>query len=346
MSANWIRHFEIQIFDKDGKGISLTNLKVTFEIQKQPATIFNGFVGDFKIYNLSPTTQNILLGQEYTRIRVIAGYKGNPDEYGDYPDENIGLIFNGDIRFSIAGQDKITDSWVRLQCLDSWEGHMKAAVSTTIAAGWTFNDVFRVAMNSYAPYGITAGEVITFPDTVFPLAKTLHASTNEIINDLARQCDAHWWYEDNKVHIVKESKPIDNLVVLNADTGLIGRPQQTMGAGVNVRCLINPNIKLGGLIRLDQGSVYRTALTTEQIAKSPAHINTAEQDGNIYVEDLPGGVGSQPAAINTDGDYFVGSIDYTGDTRGQNWYMDLLCLAKNAKALESLSTIDLTTPIQ
>ena len=337
MSANWMRHFEIQVFGKDGKGISLSDLKVTFEIQKQPATIFNGFVGNFKIYNLSSTTQSILLSQEFTRIRVISGYKGNPDQFGNYPDENIGLIFNGNIRFSIAGQDNITDSWILLQCIDSWEGHLKAAVSTTIAAGWTFNDVFRVAMNSYSPYGITAGEVTTFPDTVFPRAKTLHASTNEIINDLARQCDAHWWYEDNKVHIVKESKPIDNLVVLNADTGLVGRPQQTMGAGVNVRCLINPNIKLGGLIRLDQGSVYRTALTTEQIASSQGGaITQTESGGNIYVNGI---AGAQPAAINTDGDYFVGSIDYTGDTRGQNWYMDLLCLAKGGQDLVSQSTI-------
>ncbi len=60
-------------------------------------------------------------------------------------------------------------------------------------------------------------------------------------------------------------------------------------------------------------------------------------DGNIYVDGLPG---SQLAAINTDGDYIVGSIDYTGDTRGQAWYMDLLCLAKGAAELQSQSTIN------
>lgn len=49
------------------------------------------------------------------------------------------------------------------------------------------------------------------------------------------------------VHIVPDDKYIQEAIVLNANTGLIGMPQQTMGAGVNVRCLINPNIKLGGL---------------------------------------------------------------------------------------------------
>ncbi len=47
------------------------------------------------------------------------------------------------------------------------------------------------------------------------------------------------------VHIVPDDKYIQEAIVLNANTGLIGMPQQTMGAGVNVRCLINPNIKLG-----------------------------------------------------------------------------------------------------
>lgn len=63
---------------------------------------------------------------------------------------------------------------------------------------------------------------------------------------LAGQCKANWWYENNQVHILPDDKYIQEAIVLNADTGLIGMPQQTMGAGVNVRCLINPNIKLGG----------------------------------------------------------------------------------------------------
>ncbi len=125
--------------------------------------------------------------------------------------------------------------------------------------------------------------------------------------------------------------------MLNANTGLIGMPQQTMGAGVNVRCLINPNIKLGGLsgwIRL----LYIVRLSVMiRLVSHRGLLGESTTDGNIYVDGLPG---SQLAAINTDGDYIVGSIDYTGDTRGQAWYMDLLCLAKGARELQSLSTLN------
>lgn len=102
--------------------------------------------------------------------------------------------------------------------------------------------------------------------------------------------------------------------MLNADTGLIGMPQQTMGNGVNIRILINPNVKLGGLIRLDQASVYRTALSADEIGNSAGWITEQDNNGNRTVT---GAVSQQTASINTDGDYIVGSIDYHGDTRGR-----------------------------
>lgn len=336
MSLNWMRHFELQLLDDKGNGISLTDLKVTFSIQKMPATIFNGFVGDFKIYNLSPATQNRIMAQEFSRIQVIAGYDGIPDDAGNYPDRNIGLIFNGDIRFTVAGKDNITDSWVLVQCIDSWQGHLYAGVRTTVAAGWKYKDLFEAGMQSYQPYGISAGSVPDFPDTVFPRGRVLVGNTSDLMNSIAGKCDANWWYENNQVNIVPESKYIDEVIVLNANTGLIGMPQQTMGAGVNVRCLINPKIKLGGLIRLDQASVYRTSLSKEQIGTSPGRLSESASNGNLTVDGL---TGTQPASVNTDGDYTVGSIDYTGDTRGKNWYMDLLCLAKGSADLQSSNTI-------
>ncbi|CDL07358.1 putative bacteriophage protein [Klebsiella pneumoniae IS43] len=90
MSQNWMRHFELQLIDDKGDGISLSDFKVTFNIQKMPATIFNGFVGNFKIYNLSPETQNRIMGKEFTRVRAIAGYNGTADSSGNYPDKKCG----------------------------------------------------------------------------------------------------------------------------------------------------------------------------------------------------------------------------------------------------------------
>ena len=59
----------------------------------------------------------------------------------------------------------------------------------------------------------------------------------------------------------------------------------------------------------------------------------ANTDGNITLS----GTTSQPASIATDGVYIVRGIMYTGDTRGQAWYMDMICEARGAADLLSSS---------
>lgn len=343
MSQNWMRHFELQLLNDQGQGIALSDFKVTFDIQKMAQNSFASFVGNFKVYNLTQHTCNRIQGNEFSKVRVIAGYDGipatvNEDQVGiareitaaevAQPDgTNYGTVFSGDIRFSIQGKDNPTDSWILIQCIDCWEGHLAATTTVTLASGWTWASMLDQIAKDYEPYGITLGRIPELPATVFPRGRTIFKPSREALTDVARQCKADWWYEDGQINMRPPNKYLHEAIVLNADTGLIGMPQQTMGNGVNVRCLINPNIKLGGLIRLDQASVYRTALSNDEIGNSGGRINEQDANGNLTVN---GVVSQQPASVNTDGDYIVGSIDYHGDTRGQAWYMDLLCIAKGS----------------
>ncbi|HGJ5881072.1 MAG TPA: hypothetical protein ACHBZ9_19040, partial [Arsenophonus nasoniae] len=122
------------------------------------------------------------------------------------------------------------------------------------------------------------------------------------------------------------NKYVQEAIVLNSATGLIGLPQQTIEAGVNVRCLINPNIQINGLIRLDQALIYRTMLPNSDIALGYSKLTESDDGGLRQTQ----GAVSQPASLSTDGDYIVKNITYTGDTRGKPWYMDLMCIAKGS----------------
>ena len=105
MSLNWMRHFELQLLDQNGQGVSLSNFKVTFQIEWADTRwprVANG-----KIYNLSTDTTNKILGQEFAKIRIIAGYDGiapdvdasqvgvsreiSPDQIGQVNGQNYGL---------------------------------------------------------------------------------------------------------------------------------------------------------------------------------------------------------------------------------------------------------------
>lgn len=350
MSQNWNRHFELQILDEQGQGILiLSDFKVSFRIEWADTRFPR--VANVKIYNVAPETQARIMGTEFSKIRIIAGYDGAmpvvpASEVGvarQIAEEdsvringtNYGLIFSGDIRFTINGKDNITDSWVLVQAASDYNAFLFASVKKTLAAGYTVKDLLDTTMQSFSPYGVTPGIIGDLPTTVFPRGLPLYNSSRDVMDHIAGMCNGTWQMVDGQLNLVPENKYTQEAIVLNADTGLIGMPQQTMGGGVNVRCLINPNIKINGLIQIDQASIYRVALGDSEVSSAPGRIAEQENNGNLTVT----GSLQNPASIAADGVYIVKAIDYTGETRGQPWYQDMMCVARGAADLVSQSAL-------
>lgn len=354
MTVNWRRHFELRLLDDSGQGISLSDFKVTFAIDW-----FNSMwprVATLKIYNLNRDTMSRITGFEFSRITIIAGYDGlaptvsesqvgqvtevTPEQAGQSRGQNYGEIFNGEIRFTITGRDNPTDIFTLIQAIDGHQAFNEAVSSGSLSAGYKLSDVHTVLMRDFSPFGITQGVTGQFPDRVMPRGRVFYGMTRDYMSNLAAQCNANWQFVDGQMQMVPEDKYLHEAIVLSSATGLIGMPQQTMGAGVNVRCLINPNIRVNGLIQLDQASVYRSQLPNDEIQRSQARITESSNDGNLSL----GGTIAQPASVATDGVYIVQSISYTGDTRGNPWYMDLMCMARGARDLQSNSALQRTAP--
>lgn len=149
MSQNWMRHFELQMFGGKEDGISLSDFKVTFSIERNdnrwPA------VATFKIFNLSATTQNRIMNKKFSKVILIAGYDGialdskassvgvardiTPGQEGQTDGRNFGVIFSGDIRFTVTGKDSPTDSWIQVQACDGQDAFQNAFISTTLQKG-------------------------------------------------------------------------------------------------------------------------------------------------------------------------------------------------------------------
>lgn len=358
MSQNWMRHFELQLTDDNGQGISLSDFKVTFDIE-WTNTIWPR-VALVKIYNLTKDTNSRILGSEFSKIKMIAGYDGIYDgssgivpadqvgivrnidasQVGQIDGQNFGDIFNGEIRFTVTGRDNPTDTYILIQAIDGHRAFEQAQMVTTLAAGYTVADLHAAAMKSFSPFGVTQGITGAMPDTVFPRGRVMYGMTRNVMKDVAAQCNANWQLVDGQVQMVPTDKYIHEAIVLNSGTGLIGMPQQTMGAGVNARCLINPNIRVGGLIELDQTSVYRASLSSSEVQALPGRASETDSNGNLTVS----GTLQQPASVATDGVYIVQSISYTADTRGQPWYMDLMCFARGSADLMSASAKERALP--
>lgn len=313
MSKNWIRKCSLIVSDKKGEGIELSDFRATFNITWADTTFPRTAV--FKVWNLKKETVSKIQAEEFVNVQLMAGYQ-----------DNVGLIFTGKIRYTISGRDNPTDTFVIVQAIDSLEAYDYATLSTTLSAGHTQAEQYNALLTGLAPYGIVKGVTPEFDNTRFPRGKTYFGMVRDAADNLAGQCLASWQYINGQLVMVPENKYVQEAIVLNSATGLIGLPQQTIEAGVNVRCLINPNIQINGLIRLDQALIYRTMLPNSDIALGYSKLSESD-DGSLRQTQ---GTVSQPASLSTDGDYIVKNITYTGDTRGKPWYMDLVCIAKGS----------------
>ncbi|MGJ8524099.1 hypothetical protein R84981_002817 [Carnimonas sp. R-84981] len=339
MATQWNRFFTITLDSADGYQFTLGELRVVFSIRKQPYTIFPGSVGVFRIYNPSEETANQLMNAEFANVKLYAGYYGYQDEFSNYPDQTSGLMFMGGIRFARRGKDDAATSWVEVEAIDGWEGCLKGRLNQTVAKGYTENDLVDIGVAALQKYGISAGNISKVNSPEFPRGRALYTTVMELLEEISYAHKCYWWIEDNQVHMQpldemhKSTAPSQNIVELNSDTGMVGMPTQTMGGGIEVRCLINPNIKLGDTLRINQRDIIRAQLTDNQVAGPRGgsvlggQFTEEENNGNLSIQGL---AGIPPSAINADGDYIVGKIDYTGDTRGRDWYMDMLCVAKGS----------------
>lgn len=310
MTTNWMRKCSLIVANDAGEGLELSGLKISFNISRPdisyPATAM------FKIYNLSRNTNSRIRQNEFTQIKFVAGYQ-----------DNYGLIFSGQIQYSYSGRENPTDTYVVIQAADSDQAHNFAVMNTTLAAGYTQQDVHTALMKPIGVYDIVAGATPEFATTKAPRGKPMFGMHRDEVSSLAAQCKATWRYENGRLQMVPENAYLADAIVLNAQTGLIGMPEQTINGGINVKCLINPNIQLDTLIRLDNKSINQVGLSNQEIATG----STA------------GASVQQPAVLDMDGDYIVKNIAYYGDTRGNTWYQDMICIAKGGAGLLSQSNV-------
>ena len=137
------------------------------------------------------------------------------------------------------------------------------------------------------------------------------------LRDFCETEGMRWSIQNGKLQIIPKGQTMSQeAFVLRPDTGLIGMPIQTP-SGIEARCLLNPNIRIGGRVQIDQSSVQQ-AVINQQVSAGALRYNS-------FLPKLAG-----------DGLYAVFVAEHRGDTRGQDWYTDLICLAMDATVTPAL----------
>jgi hypothetical protein len=295
------------IVSTGSNGLDLSQLRFKFEVRQADTQAPNTLY--VRIYNLAPTTVKAIQG-EFTTITLQAGYENG----------NFGIIFQGTIKQFVRGKERNVDSFLDIWAADGDQFYNFGVVNQTLAAGSTPKQILDsiTKQNDNAqklPYATDVnGLVGGVPAQALARGKVLFGMARDYAADWAQKNGFRWSIQNGQAVVVPVTgyRP-GEAVVLSSTTGLIGVPEATSD-GVHARILLNPLVRIGCLV---------------QIAQADINTLTVKQQGLSYT-----GL-SSAAQTTAAGFYRVLVAEFMGDTRGQEWYCDLTCLAVDTTASEN-----------
>ena len=278
--------------------IDLSELRFRFSVKRGDIQTPN--TADIRVYNVSEQTAQGI-EKEYERVVLQAGYEGN-----------FGIIFDGQIKQVRRGRESQTDTYIDITCADGDSAYNFSVSAFSLAAGSTPNDAVSEVLKDMTERGISKGFIPDLPGNPLPRGKVFYGMSRDKMREIAKNTDTSWSIQDGKLQMVPLTTYLPGEVpVLTSATGVIGLPEQTQN-GIRLKILLNPAIKIGQAVKLDNASIQKFKYS----------LSIPQEASNLLSE--------QSNKINNDGLYYVMIADHAGDTRGNEFYTDLTCLAIDA----------------
>jgi len=292
----YIRNASLIVADAEGNGLDLASLRIVFKVKKSSAQTPNSAI--IRVYNLSDNTAK-QIREEFQSVTLQAGYQSN-----------FGLIFKGNIKQVRFGRENSTDTYVDIAAGDGDQSYNFSTISTTLSAGSQQTDQINAAINTMTPNGVTTGFIDDIDSIILPRGKVMYGMSRDYLRQSTESTDTTWSIQNEQIQIVKRTSVAPNpVVVLTSKTGLVGVPELT-NDGVSARCLLNPLIRIGGIININQRDIADAKLSN---VSNDLQVNSAPQ-------------------TTADGLYRVLVAEFNGDTFGNDWYTDITCISYDNSA--------------
>ena len=293
MAQQWFRKSSLLISigsasDNNKSLIDLSELE--FKFQTQASTVYGLASIQMRIFNPAYSTIKSIL-DEGTQIFLNAGYDGS-----------FGQIFSGNIIQVRVGRENATDTYIDISATDGDNIYNQSFVNSTIAAG--SNKTARLQNIAIAGgFSFTNNPIIIDDGVKLPRGRVYFGLARDHLRPLCATLGADWMIVDGKVSVVSQNAYADNdTILLNYATGMIGLPVQTL-EGIAIKCLLNPSIKQAKKVHIDNSAIQQFQ----------ADLGWTGSANNILLPPL-----------SEDGDYRVLYCSHSGNTRGQDWYTDLI----------------------
>lgn len=273
--------------------LDLSEFHIKFNVRQMDVNAPN--TADITIYNLEDSTAQ-RIQSEFQQVSLQAGYDGG----------NFGVIFAGTIKQVRRGKENATDTFVTIFAADGDKAYNFAVVNKTLAAGSTLADRAAAVGQATQPLGTRMGSTDGLVGGILPRGRVLFGLARNQMDDIAESGSVSWSIQDGVITLVPVTGYLPGeAVVLNSLSGMVGVPEAT-NDGIRVDCLLNPLIKIGTRVQIDNKAINTT---------------TVREQGSPRYTDL-----SFPAQLSADGFYRVLVVDQEGDNRGNPFYSHLTCL--------------------
>ncbi|MBH3360766.1 phage protein [Pseudomonas guariconensis] len=307
----YLRQISLKI-GSDTEAIDLSDLRIRFAVRR--GTISTPNTADIRVYNVSADTAKKAQLKEFGRVVLQAGYAGN-----------YGVIFDGTIKQVRRGRESQTDTYLDITAADGDSAYNWSVINMSLAAGSTAQDHLKAAVQVMEDRGVTMGEAPPLSTNKLPRGKVMFGLTRDVLDNLGRTQDVSWSIQDGKMTLIPNTAYLPGeAIVVNYQTGMVGLPEQTQN-GVNVRMLLNPSVKIGRLLKLDNASIQQFRYG----------VSLYDQAHNDIIHNQ--------IALNADGMYKTMVADHYGDTRGNEWYTDVICVSVDA-TVNNVQLLNSETP--
>lgn len=285
MSLQFNRQCRVTFFDPKDQTQALVVDGLRVRFQLTKTLLGYPTRGKVEIYNLSEANIQRVT-KRLTSVRVEAGYGATGD---------MRQIFLSNIMNYYKTRQNVDSIFTLILSgsAPAWNG---STFNRTYREGVMPAQIIRDVAGSFAD--VIIGTILEDENWTSKLSSVTHAgSVVDIMNKLSEDYNFDWSVHDGQLDIVPREKIIEDrpVFVITPQTGLLGSPTLTE-LGADFRILINPDIMLARKLQMSTESVI------------------LGQEGLEF----------RKVRNTADGFYKVMDLRYLGDTRGNEWYCDII----------------------
>lgn len=308
----WLRYCRLIVSTESVEGtneqmiqaIDLSDFRIRFLVDQ--ACVGKPTTAEITVYNIANSTIDLIPGATNQDIRnrnILVTLEGGYQS-------NHAIIFQGELWWKTTGRENETDTYLTLVCASGSRNQGYAVVNASIPKGATQQDILNIVAKSMTEKGVSVANKPTLMATKLPRGKVIYKMTKDAMEGLADTNNFDWYIGTNGLVTVPKDSSFDpntEAILLNVTSGMIGRPKLTT-LGVNVDCLMNPLIDVGTIVHINNNEILRENYDTSMGSVRENYHRTTLYEG-------------------ADGFYRVIARQHIGDTRGNDWYTSLICVA-------------------